>query len=74
MAYRTKYHNLIWNNYLNAPELNAYYKWIASYGENDSKPSASFAQKDELESYVIWPGVTLCPRCFFEGLKGGENC
>jgi len=43
-----------WNNYLNAPELNAYYKWIASYGENDGKPSASFAQKDELESYVIW--------------------
>lgn len=33
-----------------------------------------FDEDEGVESYVIWPGVTLCPSCFFEGLKGGENC
>ena len=43
-----------WENYLNAPEFNAYYKWISNYGIDNGYPSATFAPKDGIENYAIW--------------------
>lgn len=43
-----------WNNYLNDPEFDLYYKWIASYGSDNGYPSSSFANSDDLEKYGMW--------------------
>ena len=43
-----------WRNYLNAPVLNAYYRWIASYGVNDGNVSSAFLPEDGFENYMMW--------------------
>ena len=43
-----------WDNYLNAPMLNAYYKWIACYGLNNGSVSSTFVPKDGFENYMMW--------------------
>ena len=48
-----------WENYLNHPEFNAYYKWIANYGINNGYPSATFTPKDGIGNYAIWQYTSL---------------
>ena len=43
-----------WDNYLNEPTLNAYYKWIAYYGLNDGSVSSTFMSNDDLDNYMMW--------------------
>lgn len=43
-----------WKNYLNDPELCAYYRWIANYGINNGYPNDAFSPDDGIENYMMW--------------------
>lgn len=46
--------NNYWKNYLDDSSLDAYYKWVAAYGNNSGEAKSGFIPEGGIEKYMMW--------------------